>query len=583
MPKSQTAVGIDIGAHALKAVVVRKRGSRHELLRAATVELGELAFIDDSERKDRRVAELLRLLLRHGRIRGRIVGSGLAGRDYFVKYLHVPPTTPDKLRKVIEIEVSEDPTTARADQSTDFWLLDLPGPSEDFTALIAMARNETLHRRLDLLRQAGLKPEGLTLNAVGLFYSYVNSLGEDIYDEKTTLLVDIGGRHMDVVLQRNAKLLFVRNLSLGGDRFTEAIQEEYHLPMRQAEELKVAQGALLPSQFDLAAELDTSTPEGRLSACLLEPAETICNTLQASIKYCQSQTRLRNLTVDRVVLSGRGSRLRGLAEFLQARLRVPVEFLDPYRGLDTSTLPAAVRDEVVENGDNYSVAIGLALRELDERPIRPITLLPEDIRRRREFFARDFFVYASAAVYALAFAGMVYSSVIATRAATSDLAIKEGRIKSAETQHKQLDERLAQNAVLARQNRALKETLDTSRRTAEVLAVLKETTPPQLRIDAIAINTRQPRVYVRRGRPSGEPKDPVTTLVIEGRVAATYKGSEITVGAGKSMVDNFLALLLSHRYLYKEAKVTKYPDATEAPGKRTFKMELVLAAPYRGG
>jgi len=583
MPRSQTAIGIDIGAHALKAVVVRKRGARLELLRAATVEVGELAFIDDSERKDRRLAELLKLLLRHGRIRGGDVACGLAGRDYFIKYLRVPPTTPDKLRKVIEIEVSEDPTTAGADQCTDFWLLDLPTLSEDFTALIAMARNETIHRRLRLLRQAGLRADGITLNAVGLFYAYVNSLGDDIYDDKTTLLVDIGGRHMDVVIQRNAKLLFIRNLSLGGDRFTEAIQEEYHLPMRQAEELKIAQGALLPSQFDLAADLDTSTPEGRLSAALLDSAETIANTLQASIKYCQSQTRLRDLTIDRLVLAGRCSRLRGLAQFLQTRMRMPVEILDPFKGLDTSTLPIAMRDEVLEEGDNYTVAIGLALRELDERPIRPITLLPEDIRRRREFFARDFLVYASAVVYALAFAGMVYSSIIATRAATADLTTKQARIESAETYHKQLDERLAQNAVLARQNKAMKETLDTSRRTAEVLAVLKETTPPQLRIDAININTQQPRVYVRRGRASGQPKDPVTKLLIEGTVAATHQGNEITVGAGKSIVDNFLALLLSHDYLYKEAKVTKYPDATEAPGKRTFKMELVLAAPYRGG
>lgn len=583
MPKTETAVGIDIGAHALKAAVVRKRGTRYELLRAATVEVGDLAFIDDSERKDRRVAELLKLLLRHGRIRGGKVASGLAGRDYFIKYLHVPPTTPDKLRKVIQIEVSEDPTAASSQQSTDFWLLDLPTMGEDFTALIAMARNDTIRRRLALLRQAGSRPEGITLNAVGLYYAYVNSRGEDIYNDKTTLLVDIGGRHTDVVLQRNAKLLFIRNLSLGGDRFAEALQEEYHLPMRQAEELKVAQGALLPSQFDLAAHLDTSTPEGRLSASLLEPAETIHNTLQASIKYCQSQTRMTNLRVDQVVLSGRCARLRGLREFLQARFRVPVDLLDPFQGLDTMTLPAAVREEVLENGDSYAVAIGLALRELDERPIRPITLLPDDIRRRREFLARDFFVYASAAVYALAFAAMVYSSAIATRAATADLGTKQTRIKSAETFHKQLDERLAQNAVLARQNRALKETLDTSRRTAEVLAVLKETTPPQLRIDAINTTTQQPRVFVRRGRTPDQPKEPITRLVIEGRVAAADQGNEITVGTGKSIVDNFLALLLTHDYLYEEAKVTKYPDATEAPGKRTFKMELVLAAPYRGG
>jgi len=583
MARSQTALGIDIGAHALKAVAVRKRGTRHELLRAATVELGELAFIDESERKDRRLAELLKLLLRRARIRGDLVGSGLAGRDYFVKYLHVPPTTPDKLRKVIELEVSEDPTAAAGDQSTDFWLLDLPTASEDFTALIAMARNETIHRRLNLLRQAGLHPEALTLNAVGLFYAYVNSLGEDIYDDRTTLLVDIGGRHLDLVIQRNAKLLFVRNLSLGGDRFTEAIQEEYHLPMRQAEELKIAQGALLPSQFDLAADLDTSTPEGRLSAALLEPAETIANTLQASIKYCQSQTRMPDLKVDRIVLSGRCTRLSGLADFLQTRMRIPVTLLDPFAGLDTSTLPIATRDEVLDEGDNYAVAIGLALRELDERAIRPISLLPEELRRKREFFARDFFVYASAVVYVLAFAAMIYSSVLATKAATADLATKQSRIEAAETQHKQLDQRLAQNAILARQNRAVKETLDTGRRTAEVLAVLAETTPPQLRINAINIASEQPRVYVRRGRPSSGPKDPVTKLVIEGIVAATYQGNEITVGAGKSIVDNFLALLLSHDYLYKEAKVTKYPDATEAPGKRTFKMELVFAAPYRGG
>ena len=583
MARSQTALGIDIGAHALKAVAVRKRGTRYELLRAATVELGELAFIDESERKDRRLAELLKLLLRCARIRGSLVGSGLAGRDYFVKYLHVPPTTPDKLRKVIELEVSEDPTAAVADQSTDFWLLDLPTASEDLTALIAMARNETIHRRLNLLRQAGLRPEALTLNAVGLFYAYVNSLGDDIYDDKTTLLVDIGGRHLDVVIQRNAKLLFVRNLSLGGDRFTEAIQEEYHLPMRQAEELKIAQGALLPSQFDLAADLDTSTPEGRLSAALLEPAETIANTLQASIKYCQSQTRMPDLKVDRIVLSGRCTRLSGLADFLQTRMRIPVTLLDPFAGLDSSTLPIAIRDEVLDEGDSYAVAIGLALRELDERAIRPISLLPEELRRKREFFARDFFVYASAVVYVLAFAAMIYSSVLATKAATADLATKQSRIEAAETQHKQLDQRLAQNAILARQNRAVKETLDTGRRTAEVLAVLAETTPPQLRINAINIASEQPRVYVRRGRPSSGPKDPVTKLVIEGIVAATYQGNEITVGAGKSIVDNFLALLLSHDYLYKEAKVTKYPDATEAPGKRTFKMELVFAAPYRGG
>ena len=306
MPKTRTAIGIDLGAHTAKAVVLRKTGSRVALARAGAIELGELALLDDSERKDRRLAELLRFLLRQARVRGRKVACGLAGRDYFIKYLRVPPASPDKLRKIIEYEAADDPT-APSEQTTDFMLLDLPGKAEEFSVLVAMAHNDALRRRLALLREAHLDTDGVTLNAMGLFYAYVHALDEDIYNDKTTLLVDVGARHMDVVVQRNAKLLFVRNLTLGGQRFSEAVQEEYELPIREAEELKLAQGAIVPEHFDVAAEIDVGTPEARLSAALLEPAEAVYNTLQATIKYCMTQTRMTDLRIDEVVLSGRGA------------------------------------------------------------------------------------------------------------------------------------------------------------------------------------------------------------------------------------------------------------------------------------
>ena len=119
MPRSQIAVGIDVGAHSLKAVVLRKAGSHVAVLRTATVELGELAFIDNSERKDQRVAELLRGLLRKARIRRRTALVGLSGRDYFVKYLHLPPTTPPKLPKQNNNHDAEAPPTNNHHQTPD--------------------------------------------------------------------------------------------------------------------------------------------------------------------------------------------------------------------------------------------------------------------------------------------------------------------------------------------------------------------------------------------------------------------------------------------------------------------------------
>ncbi len=581
MPSTQYAIGIDIGCHALKAVMLRKRGTHVAVARAATIELGDLAFLEDSDRKDRRISELLRTLLRRARIPRRRAAAGLAGRDYFVKYLHVPPTTPDKLRKLISYEASEDPAAGSKDQTHDFVLLDLPSRAEEFTVLVVMARDETLRRQLTMLRRAGVGTDGLTLDAIALFNAYVNAKDEEIYNEKTTLLVDIGAQHTDVVVQRNAKLLFVRNLTLGGNRFTEAVQDEFHLPIHEAEELKIAQGALLPSHFDVAAELDTATPEARLSAALLEPAEGVYNTLQATIKYCQTQTRMPNLKIDEVVLTGRCAHVRGLREFLAHRFRVPVEIFDPLKNLDTSLLPADVRDDLAASASSYTVAIGLALRELDERRIRPITLIPEAIRRRSEFLRHDFFLYAAAGAFAVAFAAMVYCSSLAATREERDLEVRRRAVTEAEGLLKQLDTLQGQNNVLAAFSGGLKHVLDTGRRSCEFLAVLKEAVPPQLTLESL--NTGVERTAVPGGK-LGQ-VEVSSFLIIEGRAADKLGDQPLSIAGAQQIVDNFLSGLLDRSYLYTRtnAQVIKYPDPRDPEGRRTFRIKVFFAAPFQGG
>jgi type IV pilus assembly protein PilM len=543
------------------------------------VELGDLAFLDDSPRKDQRLAELLRTMLRRGRIPAGRAAVGLAGRDYFVKYLHVPPTTPDKLRKLIEYEATDDPAAGAKGQTNDFLLLDLPSKAEEFTVMVVVARDETLRHHLAGLRRAGVGTDGLTLDAIALFNAYVNAKDEAIYNDKTTLLVDIGAQHTDVVVQRNAKLLFVRNLVMGGGRFTEAVQDEFHLPIREAEELKIAQGAILPHHFDVAADIDTSTPEGRLSAALLEPAENLYDTLQATIKYCQTQTRLANLKIDEIVLSGRCAHLRGLRDFLAHRFRVPVEVFDPLARMDTSALPPELREEVATNAASYSVAIGLALRELDERRIRPITLIPEDVRRRQEFLHHAFFLYAAAAVFAAAFAAMVYCSNIATAQAQKDQVRATSLVSAAEALKKQLDVQQAQNTALANHCGGLRHVLDTGRRSCETIAILKESVPKELTLDSFNVITERPQALVRAGGPKLEP---TTRIEIEGHVAEKQGGQPIRLAAAQRIVDNFLASLLERKALFGAGKVVKYPDPGKTEARRIFKMEVQFAVPFQG-
>jgi type IV pilus assembly protein PilM len=581
MAKTQTAIGIDLGAHAIKAVVLRKRGGRVSLLRAGSIELDDLAFLEDSPRKDQRLAELLRTLRRKARIAGRHAVAGLAGRDYFAKYLHTPPAPPDKLRKLIEYEVAEDSSAAGAQQTSDFWLLDLPTKGEEFTILVALARDEALHRRLGLLRRAGFTCDGLTLNAIALFNTYAHALDEALFNDETTLLLDLGARHLEAIIQRNGKILFVRNLALGGLRFSEALQEEFHLPIKDAETLKLSQGVLLPRHFDVAAEVDADTPEARISAALLEPVTTLVDTLQATLTYCKAQTRLTDLKVDRVVLSGRAARLRGLREILSQRLRLPVDMLEPLSNLDLGPLPPRDRDEVMTHAASYSVAIGLALRPLDEGRVQPISLLPAEVRRHRAFLARDAYLYAGAAVFLLAFGAILYSSNYAAAKEQQRAAAMKRSVERADDVIGDFEGHQARNVILAEQAEALKRLFDTGRRCADAIAILKQRTPRQLRLDTVAAVSKTPLAGPRR-KEAEEPKL-TTHLLVEGTVAEKDGDQSITIAAAQNIVNKFLDSLLEEKLLYGSAKVTKHPDPREPADKRTFKMEVYFAAPFYGG
>ena len=69
-------------------------------------------------------------------------------------------------------------------------------------------------------------------------------------------------------------------------------------------------------------------------------------------------------SVQKILISGGGSKLRGLTEFLSNRFDIPVERLDPFRQIKVDARrfdPEYMREVVPE----MAVAVGLALRGVD--------------------------------------------------------------------------------------------------------------------------------------------------------------------------------------------------------------------------
>jgi type IV pilus assembly protein PilM len=572
---STTALGIDIGSHAVKAALLRRRGSTIQLVRAGSAPLEELGQMDDTPRKIAREAMIIRNLLRRIGATGHPARVAVGGRKTIIRYTRVPPAPEWRLKMLVDYEIKGDTSTQGEDLCYDFRLLDLPGAGVELAVMIAIARNELVENRYEILHDAGVDVANVTLTPFPLFETYLQNRGGTVSDDKNVLLVDVGAHHMNLAVERNGRLLFARNITPGGREFTEAVQDQFRIPFDEAERLKCEQGRLLlggeatpgaddATQLSPAADAPTevSTPDddgigllmpddpglelsetgstttAQLSEAMTPVAGRLASAIQSSLLYCRAQTRMTDLEVDEMVLTGGGARLHGLRQALSRRLGIAAAPTDPLRNIDLGPLNRARREEVEQNAESYATAIGLALPGV--RPdAREFCLLPPRIKSRRRFAEKTLYLWLSAAAMIALIVLVGISSWRYTGEYREHVIAKEARLEAGEKALRRMDGLLMVNAEYAAELERMQDTYLSPQQMLRVFASLSRHVPPEVEIDTVTVVQPQPRpVSVRRGRtpPPAPPVQPrfitLTGHVLE-RVPQRGGGDRV-VGLGEA-------------------------------------------------
>jgi Tfp pilus assembly PilM family ATPase len=402
-----SGLGLDLGASAIKAVRVRRRGSTWQVLRAAR--------IDDpapppppvkpgrsAPSPPREVPQGLRAGLRRSGISGSGV-AGLTGRDVMVKYVSTPPVPPWKLQMMMDLEIKG---TSGAEVCGDHAALKIPGDlTREMVSLVAVGRSEYVKHQIGLASEAGVRAEWCCPNAVGLFNVFLASA--QYRGGETTAVLDIGRDNIDLVLQRDGVLYFARGAAGGGRRFTDAIDNLLEVGYEKAESYKCRRSAIV-------TDGSGSDSETRISGALCEVADSVASSLRSATVFCRAQAKLSRLEVERIVLSGGGSRLAGLPAYLAKKTGLPVDTLDPASRMDISSLPPEGQ-ALFESGRSaeMSVAVGLAMMAADERLFR-LEIVPEELVARRRFWRGTAWAIAAGAVL-VGVLGVDYSGVLRAR------------------------------------------------------------------------------------------------------------------------------------------------------------------------
>lgn len=366
MRKGATAVGVDIGTSTIKIAEIQNVRGAIELINMASAATPPDSVKEGSVVDITAVADTIRGLWKENGFRNRQVSCGIAGQDVVVRPVLFPRMPYEELKEAVKWEADKYLPFPTDEATMDVVMPDPVVLMQDSTSEVEVMLVAALKSKVEsyatALEMAGLIPIAIDIQPFCMMRAY-GLIGED--ETGSIAYIDIGGGTTDLVICNGEHLRMTRIVQVGGNHFTDAIMKAAQVSEQQAEEMKVADVEVVPSEEDYLSERDPVRK--KVLEAVYDVAHGLSLECKRSITYhdAQLQSKLESLSVKEIVLAGGGSKLKGLSDMMGILTGLPVSFGNPYKRVRIS--PSVVSNIDTEGmAPVMSVAVGLSLREVEE-------------------------------------------------------------------------------------------------------------------------------------------------------------------------------------------------------------------------
>lgn len=356
-------IGVDIGYAGIKVVELLPAKGRVKLGSYGYSEMEDpsaehISLIDDTKRG----AAVLAKLIKDAGIKSKRANAALPSQSVFHAIITVPKpkTAKEDLKPLIEARVQKLLPMPLEEMILDSTIIDkdqMPtsGPALEMKAdakkarkhirvLVSGAPKELVGKYVELFKMAKVELTSLETESFGLIRSLVGK------DKARMMIVDIGSNRTSITVVHEGIPFLHRSIKAGGSIVTDMMSKQMGISLKEAEQAK--------------RDLSLGNDSADLPPALREAMMPILHEIKYALDLFAAQEFHVHSSVEKIIITGGSAHLPQIDKFLTKALNINVYLGDPWARVAS---PAGIRPILDEIGPRFSVAVGLAMKDSENK------------------------------------------------------------------------------------------------------------------------------------------------------------------------------------------------------------------------
>jgi type IV pilus assembly protein PilM len=368
-PKERSAVAIDLGISSVKVVQLRKEHGKAILETYGELACGpynDLAVGQATPLSTDKYVELISDLFKEANVTAKVGAIAIPLSHSLIVSAEIPEMPEARLPEVIPLEARKYVPVPISEVILDWWVVprsqsdfapavdastqsseEVPSPDggtsgRKMEVLIASIHKDSVREYQSIASKLNLQVDAFEIET----FSSIRSVMPN--DLSATAILDIGAGSAKIAIVDYGIVRSSHTIPKGSQDITISISKSLSIPFAKAEEVK--------RRLGLVGDIE----KGDLVEMISPTVEYIfAEANKVMVKYQKEHKR----SINKVVLIGGGATLKGILDIAKGIMGVPVVLGLPF---DKVEAPAFLNNLLKEAGPEFAVAIGLALRKLED-------------------------------------------------------------------------------------------------------------------------------------------------------------------------------------------------------------------------